>query len=287
LENSAQPIVTIGIPAFNSAQSISKTINSVLNQTFKNFELIISDNASTDSTSSICMEYAKKDPRIKYIRQEKNIFIWPNFNYLVNLAEHKYFVWLGADDYWESTFLEKNVSFLESNPNFVGSIGEIDFFGKYLHRYQTNGKFLKHSSVKPMLGSYPEKIKLLLKTPASMMYGVYRTDPLKKSIVKNNRLKHEYEFLIPLLKYGDFNVLDDVLLHRSADGMSSRGQFRLMRNFEYTMFEILTILIPIFKLLLRDLGIKFIFKNFGSCLHLVYVNYGRLVLDLLRKIKKI
>jgi len=131
LENSAQPIVTIGIPAFNSAQSISKTINSVLNQTFKNFELIISDNASTDSTSSICMEYAKKDPRIKYIRQEKNIFIWPNFNYLVNLAEHKYFVWLGADDYWESTFLEKNVSFLESNPNFVGSIGEIDFFGKY------------------------------------------------------------------------------------------------------------------------------------------------------------
>ena len=77
-------IITVGIPTFNSEDVLSKAIESVLDQTFKNFQLIISDNASTDSTSTICMEYAKKDHRVKYIKQEKNIFLWPNFHFLPN-----------------------------------------------------------------------------------------------------------------------------------------------------------------------------------------------------------
>ena len=97
-------MITVGIPAFNSEKSLPKTIESVLNQTFEDFELIISDNASTDLTSTVCMEYAKKDHRIQYIKQEKNIFLWPNYSFLANTTKTKYFVWLASDDIWEPTF---------------------------------------------------------------------------------------------------------------------------------------------------------------------------------------
>ena len=279
-------IITIGIPTFNSEDVLSKAIESVLDQTFKNFQLIISDNASTDSTSTICMEYAKKDPRIKYVRQEKNIFAWNNFKILPNDVKTKYFVWLASDDYWEPTFLEKNIDILELNPNLVGSISEVDFYGKYAYRYRTNNKTVKHSAVKPFLGDYHKKIKLLFKTPSSMMYGVYRTEPLQKSLPQNSDWRHEYELLIPLLKHGDFHVLDDVLLHRSSNGMSAFSQFRAMRSSGVSILGIIFMNWPVIRWSLNNLGLKFILKNFSSYLRLMYVSYGRLILDLFRTIRK-
>ncbi len=281
-----QPIVTVGIPTFNSEKNLPKTIESVLNQTFGDFELIISDNASTDLTSTICMEYAKKDHRIKYIKQEKNIHVMPNFYFLGNVAKTKYFVWLASDDYWDPTFLEKNIEILESHQNLVGSISEIDFYGKYSHRYQSNGKFLKHSIVKPFSGSYPEKIKLLLKSYGSMMYGVYKTKELQKALPTNPHWRHEYEFLLPLLKYGDFHVVDDILMHRSADGMSSSSQIRVMRSLGISITEIIFMNWPVIKLSLNNLGLKFMLKNSHLYLRLMYLSYGRLLLDLLRSIRK-
>jgi glycosyltransferase involved in cell wall biosynthesis len=286
LEKIKQPIVTVGIPTFNSEKNLPKTIESVLNQTFRDFELIISDNASTDSTSTICMEYAKKDHRIKYIKQEKNIHALPNFCFLGNSAITKYFVWLASDDYWEPTFLEKNIEILESHQNLVGSISEIDFYGKYAHRYQTGGKFLKHSIVKPFSGSYPEKIKLLLKSFSSMMYGLYKTEELQKALPTNPHWWHEYEFLIPLLKHGDFYVIDDVLMHRGADGMSSSSQIRVMRSLGISITGIIFMNWPVIRWSLNNLGLKFILKNLHLYLRLMYLSYGRLVLDLLRSIRK-
>ena len=279
-------IITIGIPTFNSEDVLSKAIESVLNQTFKNFQLIISDNASTDSTSAICMEYAKKDSRIKYVRQEKNIFVWNNFKILPNDVKTKYFVWLASDDYWEPTFLEKNIDILELNPNLVGSISEVDFYGKYVYRYHTNNKIEKNSLVKPFSGDYHKKIKLLFKSPASMMYGVYRTEPLQKSLPQNSDWRHEYELLIPLLKHGDFHVLDDVLLYRSSTGMSASSQFRAMRSSGVSILGIIFMNWPVIRCSLNNLGLKFILKNFPLYLRLMYLSYGRLVLDLLRTIRK-
>ena len=66
--------ITIGLPVYNGQKYIKETINSILLQTYKNFELIISDNLSNDETKEICKSYEKKDNRIKYVRQ-KNIFL--------------------------------------------------------------------------------------------------------------------------------------------------------------------------------------------------------------------
>ena len=111
-----EPKVSIGLPVYNDAETIEKTINSLLRQTFKNFELIISDNASDDETARICEEFLLKDSRIKYIRQPYNIGGEENFEFVLKQAKGKYFKWIGGDDWISPDFLEVNMLALESNP---------------------------------------------------------------------------------------------------------------------------------------------------------------------------
>ena len=82
------------------------SIDSILNQTFTDFELIIADNASTDSTQDICEEYARKDSRVRYFRNDQNMGAPWNFNYTYKLSRAEYFKWSGHDDYIYPTFLE-------------------------------------------------------------------------------------------------------------------------------------------------------------------------------------
>ena len=85
--NKQKTKVTVGIPTYNNEKFIRKAIDSVLSQTFSDFELIISDDASTDSTPTICDEYKHKDDRIHFIRQEENKGAQWNFSFLVDQAK--------------------------------------------------------------------------------------------------------------------------------------------------------------------------------------------------------
>ena len=123
------PLVIIGVPVYNGEKFIKRRIESILAQSYKEFEVIISDNASDDSTQNICKQYEKLDERITYHRQEKNIGYVENFNYLIKNAKGKYFVIAAVDDLWEPNFLEENVQILESDSTTIGSIGNVEFFG--------------------------------------------------------------------------------------------------------------------------------------------------------------
>lgn len=94
----SNPKISIGMPVYNGSIYIEEAINSVLNQTFKDFELIISDNASIDDTENICNKYLALDSRIHYIRQDKNIGGINNFKFVLDNSSGKYFMWLAADD---------------------------------------------------------------------------------------------------------------------------------------------------------------------------------------------
>ena len=89
--------LSIGLPVFNGEKFLQKCLDSLLEQTFENFEIIISDNASTDTTQNICQKYSEKDKRIRYIRQEKNIGLLPNFNFVLEQSNNKFFMWIGVD----------------------------------------------------------------------------------------------------------------------------------------------------------------------------------------------
>jgi len=97
------PYLSLGLPVFNGETYIESTIRFWLEQPYKNIELIISDNASTDRTSEICKMFLS-DPRVKYFRQEKNI-VWENFSFVASKATHDPFMFVGDDDYWDEQAL--------------------------------------------------------------------------------------------------------------------------------------------------------------------------------------
>ena len=119
------PMVTIGIPVHNREKLLGRTLDCLLAQTFTDFEILISDNASTDNTETVCREYAARDQRIRYVRQEKNLGILGNFTYVKDNALGKYFQWCSSDDLCEPAFLGSLVECMEANPQLAVAMTDV------------------------------------------------------------------------------------------------------------------------------------------------------------------
>lgn len=115
--------VTIGMPVFNDKDFIEKSLASILNQTFRDFVVIISDDCSTDGSAEICREFEMKDKRIRYIRQSSNLGISRNMQYLLSLAETEFFMWAGDDDLYDPNFIKYHIDSLKENPEAVSAFG--------------------------------------------------------------------------------------------------------------------------------------------------------------------
>ena len=150
-----KPLITIGIPVFNGEKFLNVVIDSLLEQTYSNFELIISDNCSEDSTEFICRKYQILDSRIKYFRQKENIGMFPNFNFLLNKASGDYFMWAAADDKWEKIFLEQAEAILENNPDCVSVFSHFEIFIKAFTVSVTNNKSLVGVISPSLISSVP------------------------------------------------------------------------------------------------------------------------------------
>src|SRR5690348_2643366 len=101
-----RPRVSIGLPVYNGGRHLRAALDSLLAQTFGDFELIISDNASTDGTESICRGYAKRDDRIRYFRTKQNVGAAANFNRVFDFSRGDYFKWSGHDSVHAATYLQ-------------------------------------------------------------------------------------------------------------------------------------------------------------------------------------
>lgn len=117
--NQNQPLVSIGMPVYNGERFLENALNSILAQTFPDFELIISDNGSTDRTEEICRTYAQGDQRIRYFRNQQNLGAGWNFDRVAELARGKYFKWACHDDLCALEFLQQCVDILERDSDNV------------------------------------------------------------------------------------------------------------------------------------------------------------------------
>ena len=266
--------ITVGIPVFNGEKSIQKSIDSVLSQTFLDFELIISDNGSTDSTSLICKEYEKKDKRIRYIRHEKNMGGLYNFKLLLDESKTEYFVWLAADDYWDSTFLEKNFSVLKKNHNIVCSVSQVEYFGNnmdYWKKRSIRGPFrifrkiikrFQNLQNYPTSGTFESKFRYYLKLRGHhhILFGMYRTEQLKKIFVTDIS-NFDLAIMLNALRFGDFYVIDDVLMHRYDGGVSSQGFFAWKESQKLSFLKSLSVQRPFTKWCFRNFGYALCLKN--------------------------
>lgn len=120
MKKTPQPLVSIIMPTYNRASFLKRTLEAILTQTYKNFELIIVNDASSDNTEEIILEFIKRDSRIKYLKNKQNLKITKSLNYGLSQAKGIYIARADDDDRWiDNQKLEKQVKFLEENKDYV------------------------------------------------------------------------------------------------------------------------------------------------------------------------
>jgi len=212
MNNPAKPRVSIGMPVYNGEKYIRYAIDSVLAQTFQDYELVICDNASTDGTEAICRAYAEKDSRVRYHRNPQNLGAGPNYNLAFELAQSPdYFKWLAHDDVIEPTFLEKCIEALDAAPYAVlcqTLISNIDQDGKQYSVYDsalTECRTSHHPSAR-----FSECI--LKRHRNSDIFGVIRRSAMNGSVLHGDYYCQDKAFVTDMSLQGRFLYIDEPLL---------------------------------------------------------------------------
>ena len=213
-------LVSIGLPVYNGENYLKQAIDSILCQTFTNFELIISDNASTDRTESICRAYAASDNRIHYVRNIENKGATWNFNRVFELSSGKYFKWISHDDVYKPEFIEKCLSFLELDSNIIlCSTRAVDI--------DESGEVRKKNNFPIDTQSYRAYIRfydLICKNhPCLSIFGLIKAKVLKDTSLIGNYVGSDRVLLAELGIRGRFYEYPEALfLHREHSMRSTR-----------------------------------------------------------------
>ena len=204
------PTVSIGLAVFNGEKYLAKAIDSILAQTYRDFELIICDNASSDRTEEICRQYAGKDPRIRYYRNAQNIGGVNNENRVFELSQGKYFRLTAHDDMLAPELIAKSVLVLEQNPQIIlcySDIVVIDSEDKHLK--------IINSSVGSQKQPYQRFRKLASKEHrCEATYALTRTNVLKAVGPQHNYSDSDRTFLAELSLFGRFYKIDEPLFYK-------------------------------------------------------------------------
>lgn len=216
---SAPPKVTIGLPVFQGEMYLEQAIDSLLNQTYQDFVLVISDDASTDRTNEICEYYKRKNPQIIYSRNLVNLGSQGNLLKILKDAKSKYFVWASQDDYWDKDFLLLLVEKLEKNKGLSLAFSAIELIDSELTARKLSfrgkwnpNKLTQYGLISALL--LPVSKFSWLKTNLSV-HGVIRTEALKTAfnhligIANQDRI-----YILFLIFQGRWGYIDEKLYHR-------------------------------------------------------------------------
>ncbi len=209
--NTHRPSISIGLPVYNGERFLREALDSILVQTFEDFELIISDNASTDGTEQICKDYAAKDPRIRYFRNDTNLGASKNFNRVFEFSSGEYFKWMSADDKCAPTFLEKCKEVLDRHPEVVlcyPKTNIIDEFGRIVRQYDDRLD-LRFPRARDRF--YQLFLRLSL---SNAMFGLIRANLLSKTSLLGNYIASDIVLLAELTLYGQFFEVPEYLFFR-------------------------------------------------------------------------
>jgi glycosyltransferase involved in cell wall biosynthesis len=176
--------VTVGLPVFNAEKYLLQAIRSLLGQTFRDFELLISDNASTDDTQKICTEYAARDSRVRYVRNPENIGATANFVSVLKLANTPYFMWAAYDDLWSPNLLDNAVSALDANPECGFALTDVVLKSINYRVWRTvpssRFAFVEDESPERRVLEFVNRHIYSHKT--NMVYSLMRTEVLKRAV---------------------------------------------------------------------------------------------------------
>ena len=206
----AVPRLSLGLPVYNGEGYLAQSIEALLGQTYENFELIISDNASTDGTADICRRYAKQDPRIRYYRQERNIGCAPNHNFVIQQAAGELFKAASHDDLYARDLLRLCVDALDEHPQVVLAhswSAVIDGSGLVTE--------IVDYPVNTAAAGAPERFRsMLFDGWGDDEGGVIRTDVLRRTPLHGSYHFSDRTFTAEIALHGPFYMVPDWLYFR-------------------------------------------------------------------------
>lgn len=214
----AAPRLSIGLPVYNGEKYLAESLDALLGQTYAEFELVISDNASTDGTADICQSYAMQDSRIRYFRQPRNIGSAPNHHFLFMESRGELFKWCAADDLYARNLLERCVAVLDERP-------EVVLAHSYTAAIDSNGH-LTQALEYPLATDSPsaaERFKAMLfgtgendygLIRADDQYGVIRADVLRKIPPQGSYYHSDRVIMTEIALHGPFCQVPDWLYFR-------------------------------------------------------------------------
>ena len=204
------PLVSIGFPVFNGEKSLGRALDSVLDQDFKDFEVIISDNASTDSTAAICQAYARRDTRIRCFRNETNVGVNPNHNRVFELSRGKYFAWMAHDVEQLPGMLSRCVREMNLNsPPVVLAYPRCELIDE--HGQPVGGDLPSIASNDPRphrrLGTVIWQIGFVIQH-----FGLFAAEALRKTRLNGSYPASDYVLTAELAMLGEIREIPEVLV---------------------------------------------------------------------------
>ncbi len=268
-----RPLVSVVMPVYNRADTIRKAIDSILNQTFTDFEFIIVDDGSTDGTTEILDYYAKKDSRVRVLKNEQNRGISYSRNKGNDSAKGKYIAIMDSDDYSVPNRLEKQVAYLEANPEVDSVIGTIRSI-KDLNISEMSEKFPANEAYQ--IAQHPGHFEIDL-----FFYNFYSnvTSMVRKDFVKDKGIWYNPAFISAedydfwkqfIIRGGQLASLSDVLVYVRFHSSNSPKYYKAM---ETNSIEIHRQLFSIF-FMPEEKELKFHYNTYEKCHILLKIMEG-------------
>jgi glycosyltransferase involved in cell wall biosynthesis len=224
------PRVSIGLPVYNGENYLAETIDSILAQTFTDFELIISDNASTDRTEAICRQYAAQDPRIRYVRNANNLGAARNYNCAFELAHGEYFKWNGHDDPLAPSFLERCIEVLDRHPGVVLCFARNRAIDERGEDHDVGALTARTFAPKPQLESPEAHVRfyhaVVADHPQGAIFGLIRRRVLAKTPLIGSYRMSDLVLLGELALRGRFHQVSEPLQDRRFHSQQGRNVYR-------------------------------------------------------------
>jgi len=213
------PRLSIGMPVYNASRSVARALESLLAQDFGDFELIVSDNASSDGTRELVQIYADRDRRIRMLRQQSNLGAHANFGCVLGQACGEYFMFAAADDRWAPQFAGRNLGFLQTHPDHVGSISRVAFEGPP----DAVAAAAREPGTYPLEGTPAQNLRRYLQGPGanSRYYAVHRRAALARAWITERFWASDWAVVLRLLEQGRYHEIPEVLMWRGARGESA------------------------------------------------------------------
>ncbi|MEP6512760.1 MAG: glycosyltransferase family 2 protein [Parafilimonas sp.] len=265
------PKVSVLIPTYNYAHFLDESIQSVLNQTFTDFELIIVDNCSTDHTAEVVQKYLI-DKRISYYKNSTNIGMIPNYNKCLEYAKAEYIKYLCGDDKFHPQLLEKFVPVMDEYPNVYIVTSNSEMFGSRTKKreapfkYLQEGKKVIYESLKEGRGNWIGEPTVVMFRKSALKVGKFATDPNLSGL-------NDWEMWLRMLTVGDCYIIPETLSYFRAH--TSQFSAKNLNNFNFTFqdyyFYKLIETKNVYNIDLSKISIdKIVKKRATYCSHIMY-----------------